>query len=78
MLPEAVHRGAYRRSVRAKQGIFFRLHFSVFRTGSRGTFVLCTASSRCTRIAGPGAAMYIFLAQILLTNKDTWVPRMYT
>ena len=25
--------------------------------GSRGTFVLCTASSRCERIAGPGAAM---------------------
>ena len=31
----------------------FRLHFSVIRMGSRGTFVLCTASSRCTRIAGP-------------------------
>ena len=35
---------------------FFRLHFSLIRMGSRGTFVLCTASSRCTRIAGPGAA----------------------
>ena len=28
----------------------------------------CTASSRCTRIAGPGAAMCFFLAQISLTN----------
>ena len=27
---------------------FFRLHFLVVRMGSRGTFVLCTASSRCT------------------------------
>ena len=40
---------------------FFSLHFSVIRMGSRGTFVLCTASSRCTRIAGPGAAMCFFL-----------------
>ena len=29
---------------------FFRLHFSVIRMGSRGTFVLCTARSRCMRI----------------------------
>ena len=36
---------------------FFHLYFSVIRMGSRGTFVLCTASSRCKRIAGPGAAM---------------------
>ena len=36
---------------------FFRLHFSLLRMGSRGTFALCTASSRCTRIAGPRAAM---------------------
>ena len=35
---------------------FFRLHFSLLRMGSRGTFALCTASSRCTRIAGPKAA----------------------
>ena len=35
----------------------FHLHFSVIRIGSRGTFVLCTASSRCKRIAGPAAAM---------------------
>ena len=28
----------------------FRLHFSVIRMGSRGTFVLCTARSRCMRI----------------------------
>ena len=56
-LPEAVHRGTYRAEN------FFRLHFSVIRMGSRGTFVLCTASSRCTRIAGPGgAAMCFFLA----------------
>ena len=27
---------------------------SIIRMGSRGTFMLCTASSRCTRIAGPG------------------------
>ena len=39
-----------------------------------GTFVLCTASSRCMRIAGPGAAMRFFLAQISLTN----VIRTYT
>ena len=53
---------------------FFRLHFSAIRMGSRGTFVLCTVSSRCTRIAGPGAAMCCFLAQISLTN----VIRTYT
>ena len=35
----------------------FRLHFSLLKMGSRGTFALCTASSRCTRIAGPRAAM---------------------
>ena len=29
--------------------IFFRLHFSVIRMGSRGTFVLCIARSRCMR-----------------------------
>ena len=54
--------------------IFFRLHISLPRMGSRGTFALCTASSRCTRIAGPRAAMSFFLAQILLTN----VIRTYT
>ena len=26
----------------------FRLHFSLIRMGSRGTFMLCTASSRCS------------------------------
>ena len=36
------HRGAQRRSVRAKRGKFFRLHFSVIRMGSCGTFVFCT------------------------------------
>ena len=30
--------------------IFFRLHFSVVRMGSHGTFVLCTVRSRCLRI----------------------------
>ena len=54
--------------------IFFRLHFSLLRMGSHGTFALCTASSRCTRIAGPRAAMSFFLAQISLTN----VIRTYT
>ena len=55
---------------------FFRLHFLLLRmgAGSRGTFALCTASSRCTRIAGPRAAMSFFLAQISLTN----VIRTYT
>ena len=43
-------------SVRSAEN-FVRLYFSVIRVGSRGTFVLCTASSRCERIAGPGAAM---------------------
>ena len=53
---------------------FFRRHFSI-RMTSRGTFVLCTASSKCTRIAGrPGAAMCFFIAQISLTN----VIGMYT
>ena len=47
---------------------FFRLHFSLLRMGSHGTFVLCTASSRCTRIAGPRAAVSFFLGQISLTN----------
>jgi len=32
-----------RRSVRAKRGKENRLHISLFRMGSRGTFVLCTA-----------------------------------
>ena len=50
-LPEAVHRGTYRADK------FFRLHFSVIRMGSRSTFMLCTASSRCTMIAGPRAMM---------------------
>ena len=54
-LPEAVHRG-----VRTEKN--FRLHFSLLRMGSRGAFALCTASSRCTRIAGPRAAMSFFLA----------------
>ena len=53
---------------------FFRLHFSLLRMGSRGTFAVCTASSRCTRIAGHRAAMSFFLAQISLTN----VIRTYT
>ena len=47
---------------------FFRLHFSLLSMGSCGTFALCTASSRCSRIAGPRAAMNFFLAQISLTN----------
>ena len=55
-------------SPREARGKKFRLHFSAIRMGSRGTFVLCTASSRCTRIAGPGAAMCFFLTQISLTN----------
>ena len=38
---------------------FFHLHFSLLRMGCRGTFALCTASSR---IAGPRAAMSFFLA----------------
>ena len=29
---------------------FIRLHFPVVRMGCRGTFVVCTASSRCARI----------------------------
>ena len=52
---------------------FFRLHFSLLRMGSRGTFTLCTASSRCTRIAGPRAAMSSFLGQISLTNRNKYV-----
>ena len=45
----------------------FHLHFSVIRIGSRGTFMLCTASSRCKRIAGPAAAM-CFLHKFLSRN----------
>ena len=60
-------------SARSAEKIF-RLHFSLLRMGSRGTFALCTASSRCTRIAGPRAAMSFFLGQISLTN----VIRTYT
>ena len=41
-----------RRQCQRRVKIF--LHFSVIRMGSRGTWVLCTASSRCTRITGPG------------------------
>ena len=50
-----------------------RHHFSLLRMGSRGTFALCTASSRCTRIAGPRAAMSFFLGQISLTNRNKYV-----
>ena len=57
-------------SARSAEKIF-RLHFSLLRMGSRGTFALCTASSRCTRIAGARAAMS---AQISPTN----VIRTYT
>ena len=51
----------------------FHLHFSVIRIGSRGTFVLCTASSRCKRIAGPAAAMCFFLALISLAQRNTYL-----
>ena len=34
--------------------ILFHLHYSVIRMGSHGSLVLCTASSRCKRIAVPG------------------------
>ena len=51
----------------------FRLHFSLLRMGSRGTFALCTASSRCMRIAGPRAATSFFLAQISAHERNTYV-----
>ena len=54
---------------------FFRLYFSVIRMGSRGTFVVCTASSRCKRIAGPGAAMGF---RFLLKCRSCNVIRTYT
>ena len=42
-------RGAYDADQSAQSaGNFFRLHFSVIMMGSRGTFLLCTASSRCS------------------------------
>ena len=59
----------------------FRLYFSVIRAGSRGTFVLCTASSRCERTAGPGAAMcFRFLLKFRSCNViATWLrTRKYT
>ena len=55
-------RSAYQSARSAEK--FFRLHFSLLRMGSRGTFALCTAR----RIAGHRAAMSFFLAQISLTN----------
>ena len=39
----ATAKGGGKRSVRAKRGKFFRLHFSVVLIGSRSTFVVCTA-----------------------------------
>ena len=36
-------------------------------------FVLCTASSRCKRIAGPAAAMCFFLAEISLAQRNTYL-----
>ena len=51
---------------------FFRLHFSLLRMGSRDTFALCTASSRCMRIAGPRAAMSFFLAYFA-HERNTYV-----
>ena len=35
--------------------------------------MLCTASSRCKRIAGPAAAMCFFLAQISLAQHSTYL-----
>ena len=56
----------------------FRLYFSVIRVGSRGTFVLCTASSRCERIAGPGAAMcFRFLLKFRSCNVIATRTRSY-
>ena len=52
-----------------------RLYFSVIRMGSRGTFVLCTASSRCKRIAGHGAAMCL---RFLLKFHSRNVIRTFT
>ena len=53
-------------SVRSAENVF-RLYF--IRMGSRGTFVLCTASSRCKRIAGPEAAMcFSFLLKFYSRN----------
>ena len=57
-------------SVQRAEKIFAIIFFS-YQDGSRGTFVVCTAS---TRIAGPGAAMCCFLVEISLTN----VIRTYT
>ena len=37
------------KSARSAENIF-HVNFSVIRMGSRGTFVLCTSSSICTRI----------------------------
>ena len=56
---------------------FIRLHFSVIRVGSRGTFVLCTASSRCERIAGPGAAM-CFRFSLKFRSCNVIATRKYT
>jgi len=39
----ATAKGSGKRSVRAKRGKFFHLHFSVLLIGSRSTFVVCTA-----------------------------------
>ena len=41
--PKVAHRGVQLRSVCAKHRKKIRLHFSLFRMGSRFTFMLCTA-----------------------------------
>ena len=52
--------------------------FFAFRMDSCGTFVLCIASSRCKRIAGPGAAMcFHFLLKFRSCNVP-YVIRTYT
>ena len=70
-LPERLTCIATNMSARSAEK-FFRLHFSLLRMGSRGTFALCTASSRCTRIAGPRAAMSFFLAYFA-HERNTYV-----
>ena len=60
-------------SVRSAEKKFSPL-FSVIRMGSRGTFMLCIASSRCKRIAGPGAAMCF---HFLLKFRSCNVIRIY-
>ena len=67
LLPQCIEARSADQSSRTAEN-FFSLYFSVIRMGSRGTFVLCTASSRCKRICRTRGRHV--LPQILLTQRN--------